>query len=506
MLTVLALLVALILAACGGAPPQEDLRTYDTSSDASGRVVIADTDIEFVVQNQATEEALEGIEVRAVTADGMDEALLFVEDSTGEHAPRVLGWPSDDGALAQQAESAPVVHLARGETGWDMSSVSGRLMGWYRDRTYNCYESELDYLQRQFTPEIGWIVSAPIDHYASIGMTKATAAMFSLSSAAAVAIGFKAIAAAELTQFTVDSAVGFALASFRSAGWEGDQIFTYCVKKPAVALNPLSGPIAFFYPNEEPREPAEASSEIGGRVLDASDGQVIADATVHLAGPVTMSQRTDSSGQFLFEDLAEGEYSLTAHKAGYDTQARYFTVGEGLNAIDLTLSPAIASDDVRVVLSWGESPSDLDSHLWTPVIEGDPHHVYYAQRGSETSPPYASLDRDDRSSFGPETITLWRERPGTYTYAVHDYTSYSGSGSALFESGARVEVFDGDGLVASYDVSDVADSTGGVWWHVFTYDGDTRTITMVNELEASPPDTSLGLRDTLAASFIDSPK
>ena len=45
---------------------------------------------------------------------------------------------------------------------------------------------------------------------------------------------------------------------------------------------------------------------------------------------------------------------------------------------NLILSPNITSDQVRFVLSWGETPHDLDLHLRGPGENGDDYgHVYW---------------------------------------------------------------------------------------------------------------------------------
>ena len=49
-------------------------------------------------------------------------------------------------------------------------------------------------------------------------------------------------------------------------------------------------------------------------------------------------------------------------------------------------------------LTWGASPSDIDSHLRTP----DGSHVFYSSKGSLTTTPFASLDVDDVDGFGPK--------------------------------------------------------------------------------------------------------
>jgi len=61
----------------------------------------------------------------------------------------------------------------------------------------------------------------------------------------------------------------------------------------------------------------------------------------------------------------------------------------------------------QFTLTWGENPGDLDSHLWTPSINNQVHHIFYANQGSPTSGPFAELDVDDVTSYGPEHITIF---------------------------------------------------------------------------------------------------
>ena len=95
---------------------------------------------------------------------------------------------------------------------------------------------------------------------------------------------------------------------------------------------------------------------------------------------------------------------------------------------------------LQFTLTWGEEPRDLDSHLFTPEIPGTydtiAYHVYYASPGNAQSAPFADLDVDDVTSYGPEHITIWDEFPGTYSYAVYHY---SGTGT-IVTSGAEVGV------------------------------------------------------------------
>jgi uncharacterized protein YfaP (DUF2135 family) len=139
------------------------------------------------------------------------------------------------------------------------------------------------------------------------------------------------------------------------------------------------------------------------------------------------------------------------------------------------------------VLTWGDEPDDLDAHLWLPMET--PFHVFFARRGNLTACPFAALDTDALFGFGPETITIKQRVEGTYPYAVHQFISTDGP---LATSGARVEVFDSSGLIATVNVP--TDGTGE-WWNVLTIDGATGAITEINQIGDDPRpslDTGVG--------------
>ncbi|HDR9507932.1 TPA: tetratricopeptide repeat protein [Burkholderia cepacia] len=111
-------------------------------------------------------------------------------------------------------------------------------------------------------------------------------------------------------------------------------------------------------------------------------------------------------------------------------------------------------DGLRVVLTWGATPQDLDSHMAYPG-----NHIYFrSKRGAN-----ANLDVDDTDGYGPETVTLERKRDGeTYVYAVHDYTDRDNpSTMALSQSQAKVFVYVGESLVRTYYVP--RNQSGNLW-------------------------------------------
>jgi len=93
------------------------------------------------------------------------------------------------------------------------------------------------------------------------------------------------------------------------------------------------------------------------------------------------------------------------------------------------------SPSVQAILTWGTNPSDLDSHLVGPTGLGM-FHVSYVDKGSLGGEPYANLDTDDTTSYGPEVVSISRLRAGTYRYSVRHF---AGSGT-IETSGARIEL------------------------------------------------------------------
>ncbi len=132
------------------------------------------------------------------------------------------------------------------------------------------------------------------------------------------------------------------------------------------------------------------------------------------------------------------------------------------------------------MLSWGQDPSDLDSHLWVPQGTGF-YEVYFGDEGTCDADPWACLDVDDTDSYGPETITITQMQGGTYSYAVH---WYSGTGSWA-GSDAVVKVYDASGLLKTYYAP--SDTTFGEdsWWYVFDLDGGV--IVTKDSLSDTPP-------------------
>ncbi len=192
------------------------------------------------------------------------------------------------------------------------------------------------------------------------------------------------------------------------------------------------------------------------QVLSATvKDQKIAGASVILQrnGEQSITATTDTRGQASIDAnvLSDGASLIIIKKEGYSNLVAKCP------CTDLTyaLSPVMRNlDGLRVVLTWGATPRDLDSHMVYPG-----NHIYFRSKHGTS----ANLDVDDTDGYGPETVTLERKRDGeTYVYAVHDYTDRDDPGTmALSQSQAKVFVYVGESLVRTYYVP--RNQPGNLW-------------------------------------------
>lgn len=230
----------------------------------------------------------------------------------------------------------------------------------------------------------------------------------------------------------------------------------------------------------------------GGKIINAVTGSNISDITLNIrkdwnntTGDIVTTIKTNSNGQYQVE-LPLGYYTIQMIKDGYITNTYniYVKSGSALNQ-NTTLVPntiEMPSGDLRVVLTWGEQPGDLDSHMTGPTADGnDKFHIYFEDKSYfKDGIKYADLDRDDTSSYGPETTTVYNiNSSGKYNFYVHDYTNRNNNFSvAMSNSGAKVEVYKGETLYATYNIPT---NRVGNYWHVFEYDSATNLIKPINE-------------------------
>ncbi|HVE63009.1 MAG TPA: carboxypeptidase regulatory-like domain-containing protein [Mycobacteriales bacterium] len=238
--------------------------------------------------------------------------------------------------------------------------------------------------------------------------------------------------------------------------------------------------------------PAGGQGTISGRVRNASTGNPISGALVTVDG-TGQTGTSDVNGDYTILNVPAGPQNLTASRSGFSNSTASVVVPPDGNVVqDFNLSQLGA---VRVVLAWGAQPSDLDLHMSGPDGAGDRFHVAYYD---PTPVPHASLDRDDTSSFGPETITVTITPapgggyvPGEYRAWVHNFST-----SPEFDvSSATVRLFDAATERGVYSVGDATGSPVHDLWHVVNFtlasDGTMSPITPVQTFVPGNSSTQL---------------
>lgn len=232
------------------------------------------------------------------------------------------------------------------------------------------------------------------------------------------------------------------------------------------------------------------TGDVSGMIVNALNGIGVDDLTINLraginvvTGPIVASAMTTDGGYYYFSNLNAGNYTAEAIGTGYNTT--YFSVicigGTTTSNQNATITPILSEGETRIILTWGEAPSDLDSHLTGPLPDGTRFHMYYPYAETNQGslwPQYVKLDLDDTSSFGPETTTIYQQISGIYRFSVHDFTNLGATEStALSESGAQVRVYRGSDLIVTFNVPV---NQGGTLWTVFELSGNI--ITPINTM------------------------
>ncbi len=234
---------------------------------------------------------------------------------------------------------------------------------------------------------------------------------------------------------------------------------------------------------------AEDTGSASGTVVDGKTGNPVAglridvyEGVTNTYGDIVTTVYTDENGNYLLENLAEGNYTvkITDNSASkfdryHDCAMKIKVAKDKLTAhqdASVVKVSDISADSVRIVLSWGEKPADLDSHL----VYGKSNHIYYGSKNAVG----ASLDKDNVNGYGIETIIVTAPiSDETYEYSVQNFTNDRN----LSMSGAIVRVYIGYDVSATYTFYVPVEEAGANEdynvWNVFSFDGTEKTITFI---------------------------
>jgi endonuclease/exonuclease/phosphatase family metal-dependent hydrolase len=243
----------------------------------------------------------------------------------------------------------------------------------------------------------------------------------------------------------------------------------------------------------------QPKGDISGTIRDATNGKGVPNISIKFRrgenikeGTIIATTTTDSDGNYIVYDLDEGTYTGEMSGEGYVTD--WFPVkcigGQTNYNQDGNITPILPAGQTRIILTWGETPEDLDAHLTGPLPNGDRFHLYFIHAdtcdhwncGDNPWPEYVNLDIDDTTSWGPETTTIYQQISGVYRFSVHNYTNrYEDYSYSLSNSGAVVKIYRGTGrgckLVSTFKVPA---NKEGTLWTVFEMNGNN--ITAINTM------------------------
>ena len=223
---------------------------------------------------------------------------------------------------------------------------------------------------------------------------------------------------------------------------------------------------------------------INGISSSAIDGLPVKDVNVSIS---ELFDVTDEQGNFsLYIPNIPDSITIFGEKNSFCDFIGKFVVPENYNekifTYNFSISPIPSSGEIRFVLNWSESPGDLDSHLRTPQIDSTNFHIYYGNRGSVESSPYAILDVDDVDGYGPETITIKQTFNGTYLYYIHNYT-----GGNFPASNGVVRIYNSPSCGG--EVISIPKQGNGRYWYVCDINGENGEIEIRNQIVEYEPGT-----------------
>lgn len=214
----------------------------------------------------------------------------------------------------------------------------------------------------------------------------------------------------------------------------------------------------------------ESNGTVSGIVQDSTNTTGVEGVLVSVSG-LDVTTTTDSQGHFAIS-LPPGTHTLHFTKIGFSftevvvNVASGDTVDIGNDGEDVVAYTPLTPGQIRIVLTWGQNPADLDSHLYIPTLDQE---IYYADQVATDNS--ANLDWDDTSSYGPETITITTQLSGTYYYSVYHFSGYGNLGT----SSAVVKVYDDTGLIRTFTAATALGDGTKYWWRVFSLNGSVLT-------------------------------
>jgi hypothetical protein len=274
-------------------------------------------------------------------------------------------------------------------------------------------------------------------------------------------------------------------ATTNDTGYYGFRTITagsYTLGISATGYTPLSGRSVTVATGGTRIDSISGTASGNGRIINSLTGTGLANAVVSFnfgtdtaTGRASIRATTNSSGEYTFSSAPLGNFVCIVRANNFTPAViNGVEIRNGSNAFGQSVVTQVLTNTLlRIVLTWGTSPSDLDSHLTGPdsANGGRRYHVYYGNRIYRTGATDTTviLDVDDTNGEGPETVSINRYTNGRYRYTVHNYSlrgnNDTTSSNSIARSPTTVRVYDRTGLIKTYTAP--VTTTPGNAWRVF---------------------------------------
>jgi len=191
---------------------------------------------------------------------------------------------------------------------------------------------------------------------------------------------------------------------------------------------------------------------------------------------------TDKNGTATVTLPTDEDYTVEVTADGFITLEE--SAGDG----NYYISPVMDNDTYRAVLTWNKE-YDLDAHLSVTAYNNTEKINYYkSDIIGDRGEVIASLDVDNETGDGPETITFNADKNSLWRFSVCSYSALKeNSKLSLFEAKPKVTLYQGNKLVGTYTLDkETADNV----WRVFEIENGeiklsnyTYSVNAVTEIE-----------------------
>jgi len=233
--------------------------------------------------------------------------------------------------------------------------------------------------------------------------------------------------------------------------------------------------------------PATATYQITGNLINSVTGAAFTrDQLVNGNAQVTFTN--NQTGQVFNGDInydnssysgrvPNGTYDVTFSLDGYVTLTYQITVNETNITTNITKDLVISSvvRGLRVVLTWGATPKDIDLYVQDPAG----NRIYWNNKA--VGP--VKLDVDDRNANGPETITIDESAKGIHKIYVRNYSKEDKLGN----SKGVVTLNIGESQAESIEIPSADHPADQFVWNVAEYDATDGQIKVINTIQVANP-------------------